>query len=86
MPRASDTDPRARAILIEGYRRMTPAERMRRVVSMNATLMDLARARIRARHGSGIGEREMDLRLASLWLGRGVMMKAFGWDPDVEGY
>ena len=86
MAAITDTDPRVEAMLVEGMRRMTPAQKMRRVACMNAALMDLARARIRARHGSGIAARAMDLRLASLWLGRDLMIRAFGWDPRKEGY
>jgi len=71
--------------MIEGYRRMTPTQKLRRVVDLNLVLMSLARARIRSRRGD-IPEKEMDLRLASLWLDRSTMISAFGWDPEREGY
>ena len=45
----------------------------------------MARARIRRRYGA-ISAREMQLRLASLWLDAETMRKVFGWDPDVNGY
>jgi len=30
--------------------------------------------------------RELQLRLASRWIEPELMRKAFGWDPNVEGY
>lgn len=43
----SDTSPEAEAILLEHYRRMTPAEKLSRVLDLNRAVEDLARARIR---------------------------------------
>jgi hypothetical protein len=42
--------------------------------------MRLALARIRAQYG------ELQLRLGALLLDQSVMVRVFGWDPDVEGY
>lgn len=81
----SDTSPEAERVLIEGYRRMSPAEKLERVFSLNRALEQLQAARIRADYGD-ISEREMRLRLASLRLGRETMVKVFGWDPEVEGW
>ena len=81
----SDTSPDAERVLIEGYRRMTPAQRLDRVFAMNRALEQLQRARIAAEYGS-VPEREMRLRLASLRLGRETMVKVFGWDPDKMGW
>jgi len=81
-----DTAPDAEAVLIEGYRRMDGREKLRRVAALNRSLERLARARIRARYGPGVTEREMRLRLAALRLGRGRMIEAFGWDPRTHGY
>ena len=81
----SDTSPDAERFLIEGYRRMTPAQRLARVFSLNRTLERLQRARITEQYGE-MTEREMRLRLASLRLGRETMVKVFGWDPDEKGW
>lgn len=81
----SDTSPGARRFLVEGYRRMPPAEKLRRVFSLNRALEQLQRARITADYGE-ISEREMQLRLASLRLGRETMIKVFGWDPNEKGW
>ena len=81
----SDTSPDAERVLIEGYRRMTPLQKLERVFSLNRALEQLQAARIRADYGD-VPEREMRLRLASLRLGRETMVKVFGWDPEVEGW
>ena len=82
----SDTSVDAERVLIEGFRRMTPQERLARALSMSAALRELAEARIRATYGPGLSDREVKLRVASLSIPRETMVKAFGWDPDVEGY
>ncbi len=82
---SEDTSPEARRILVEGYRRMSVAEKARRVDEMTVAVQQLALARIRAQY-PGRSEREYRLRLASLWLDRELMVRAFGWDPEVEGY
>jgi hypothetical protein len=81
----SDTSPDAEQFLIEGYRRMSPADRLARVFSLNRALERLQRARITEQYGE-MPEREMRLRLASLRLGRETMVKVFGWDPDEKGW
>ena len=79
-----DTHPTIRSMIIEGYRRMTPAEKFRRVEELNEAVLQLAAARIRADH-PGLGDRELRLRVASLWLDRATMVRAFGWDPASHG-
>lgn len=83
---SADTDPATEAIQIEGYRRMAPAEKMRIVEDLNRAVRELAAAGIRSRHGRNLPERELRLRLAALWLDRDTMIRAFGWDPETEGY
>ena len=80
-----DTSPEARQVLIEGYRRMNSAQKLRRVVELTHAVQQLAITRIRAEHPEA-GEREVMLRLASLWLPAELMREAFGWDPAIEGY
>ena len=57
----------------------------RRVRDMTLAVEMLALAGIRERHPSA-SARECQLRLASLRLGRDVMMQVFGWDPAERGY
>ncbi len=81
----SDTSPEAEAILIEGYRRMSPRRKLEMVEEMTISVQQLALARILKQYGP-IPEREQRLRLASLWLDRETMIKVFDWDPEEMGY
>lgn len=83
--RPSDTPPDVELMLIEGYRCMSPAQKLERVVSLNRALTQLASARIRAQYGEDISERELRLRLGALRLDRSLMIEAFGWDPGSRG-
>lgn len=85
-PTFGDTSAEAERILIEGYRRMGPGEKLERVVSLNRAVEQLARARIRSDYGDDISERELRLRLGALRLDRAMMVRVFGWDPLVQGY
>ena len=80
-----DTDPAIRAMLIEGYRAMSPAQKLERVWSLTRTVREIALADIRRRHPEA-DEREQMLRLASRWLDRELMVRAFGWDVRKVGY
>lgn len=79
-----DTSPEAERVLVEGYRRMSPARKFGRVRDLNWTLQQLALADLRARF-PGDDERTIRLRLASRTLDRATMIAAFGWDPDEYG-
>lgn len=84
MSAPSDTTPAVERLLIEGYRRMSPAEKLERVAAMNRALQQLATARLRAQYGQ-MTESELRLRLAALRLDARTMRDAFGWDPGVHG-
>ena len=81
----SDTSPEAQRFLIEGYRQMTPTQKLQRMASLNRALVMLQRARIRAQYGD-IPEEEMRMRVGALRLGRDLMIKAYGWDPEEKGW
>jgi hypothetical protein len=81
-----DTPPEIEKILIEGYRRMSPLEKLRRVIALGETAEAMAAARIRSQYGPEISERELRLRLAALQLDREIMIRVFDWDPETRGY
>jgi hypothetical protein len=81
----NDTTEHTERILIEGYRSMAPWEKMKRVSELNKAAQQLALTRIRTQYGN-IPEKEQRLRLASLWLSREIMIRLFGWDPEIKGY
>jgi hypothetical protein len=62
---SSDTHPTIEALQIEGFRRMTPAQKFAHVASLTRNVRDLALAGIRMRH-PGIGDRDARIRLATM--------------------
>ena len=81
----SDTHPAIEAMLVEGYRRMTPAQKLERVRALTRAVQELALADVRRRH-PGADEREQALRVASRWIEPELMSHAFGWDVEANGY
>lgn len=77
----SDTHPKIQKMIIEGYRKMTPQEKMKQVDELTKAVQQMALARIQKQYGD-ISEQEQRLRLASLWLDRETMIKVFNWDPE----
>jgi hypothetical protein len=84
-PPLSDFLPGEEEQRLERYRRMSPAEKLECVMELNRAEDERQRAEIRARYGD-ISEEEMRMRLGALRYGREIMVKAFGWDPDVMGW
>jgi hypothetical protein len=80
-----DTHPRTAHVLLEGYRRMSPADKLAIVEDLNRATAQLAEARVRVQYPDAT-EREVCLRVASLRMGRDLMIRAFGWDPEREGW
>lgn len=81
----SDTPREVEHLVVEGYRRMTPREKLERVSQLNRSIRALALAGIRQRYGPDLSEREVRLRLAALSIDRETMIQAFDWDPDEHG-
>lgn len=84
-PLSADTSPEVHRLLIEGYRRMTPAEKAKRVVELTHATQQMAMAGLRTRHPDA-DEHELKMRLGSLWVPAELMKAAFGWDPELEGF
>lgn len=80
----SDTDPKMRALIIERIRAMTPLEKLQPVGQLNRAVLSLAAARQRSWYPDDTPD-EARIRLASLWIERDLMIKWFGWDPNVKG-
>jgi len=85
-PMSLDTPPEIEEILIEGYRRMKPREKLERIAELNELVETMAAARIRAQYGPDLPERELRLRLGALRLSRETMIEVFDWDPEEKGY
>lgn len=86
MPTQSpDTPPEIEQILIEGYRRMTPARKLECIRQLTLAIQELALAGIRSEHPRA-SERECELRLASRRLPAEIMKRVFDWDVHSHGY
>jgi hypothetical protein len=82
---AEDTAPEIEALLVEHYRQLVPHQKVAIILDLNRTSEEAALAGIRERHPNA-DERELQLRLAALKYGRELMVKAYGWDPALEGW
>ena len=81
----NDTHPKIEALLIEGYRKMSPSQKLERVRVLTRAVQELALMDVRRRHPNA-DEREQALRVASRWLEPELMVRAFGWDVGKQGY
>lgn len=78
-----DTDPQVLKVWLERQRQMTPEEKLQAVFAMTDLVLRAQEAGIRARYPEA-GEREVFLRAASLRLSRELMIRAYGWDPELH--
>jgi len=81
----NDTHPKVEAFLIEGYRKMSPAQKLERVRALTRAVQEVALLDVRRRHPDA-DEREQALRVASRWIEPDLMVRAFGWDVREVGY
>jgi hypothetical protein len=79
------TDPKIRARMPELYRRMSPEEKLRPVLALNAFTRELALTDIHRRHPDE-SPREHLLRLASRTMDPELLKRATGWDRLEKGY
>ena len=80
----SDTSPEADELMFQLWRQATPAQKLRKVFGIGKMINDLVRAELRKRYPDAT-PREQELRLASRNLDRETMIRAFNWDPDLQG-
>jgi hypothetical protein len=80
-----DTPPEIEKIIIEGYRKMSAAQKLQIMQGLISAAQILALSDIKRRYPNAV-ERELQLRLASRWIEPELMRKAFGWDQEIEGY
>lgn len=80
-PFDEDTPRHVREIMFERLRAMSPAERLARMVALNRSVESLARTGIKQRHPDA-DEREVQVRLARMWLDDETIERVVGWLPD----
>jgi hypothetical protein len=81
----NDTHPNIEALLIEGYRKMSPSQKLERVRALTRAVQEIALLDVRRRHPDA-DAREQALRVASRWIEPDLMVRAFGWDVREAGY
>ena len=79
-----DTGPEALTVFHEIQRRRTPEQKLADVFALSQGLFEAVKTGMRLRH-PGADEREVFLRAVATRLPRDLMIKAYGWDPDVHG-
>jgi hypothetical protein len=79
-----DTHPEIERLQIEGFRRMSPIEKIRRMRDLNDFSFRLSLAEVRRCHPDA-SERECQLRVASRYLSPDLMRRAFDWNPHESG-
>jgi hypothetical protein len=67
------------------WRTMSVRDRFDAVASLNESCELMAAAGVRLRYPVA-GPDEVRLRALALRLGRDLMVAAYGWDPDIEGW
>jgi hypothetical protein len=80
VPLADDTSPDIEQRQIEGWRRMTPVEKLELVVALSQATNEMALAGIRVRYPDA-PPREQFLRLAMLTLGTELARRAY---PEID--
>lgn len=80
----TDTHAAVERMMLEHWRRASPAQKLERMFSMAQTVNELARADLRARYPAATPH-EIELRLRSRSLDRETMIRVFGWDPELHG-
>jgi hypothetical protein len=83
-PLSSDTAPAAHEIMVGLWRDMTPSRKMCIVLDSNRICDELALAGIRRQYPEAT-EHEQRMRLAARRIDRDLMVKAYGWDPELHG-
>jgi hypothetical protein len=83
LPAMNDTHPTVERMMLEGYRRMTPAEKLARCGDLSSTVRQLAAARIRREHPDA-DDREIRIRVAALLYPADLLKRAVGWEPATE--
>jgi len=79
----SDTDPRAMEVWLDLLRRMPPGEKIAAVFATSQLMMQISEAGVRLAHPEA-DDREGFLRTAARRLSRDLMIRAYGWDPQLH--
>ena len=87
MPMSSrwlDTSPEAMAVFLDLHRKAPAGLKAARALELTRMVLGLAAAGVRRRYPNAT-PREVFLRTAALHLPRDLMIRAYGWHPDLGG-
>lgn len=76
-----DTSPEALAVWMDLHRKMPIGDKLLAVFSANEFLDQVTRAGVKLQYPNA-SEREVFLRAAARRLGRDLMIRVYGWDPE----
>jgi hypothetical protein len=80
----TDTDPRTLEVWLELLRQKAPGERLATTLALADLALKMAEAGVRASYPQA-SDREAFFRLAARRLPRELMVRAYGWDPELDG-
>jgi len=80
----TDTDPRAMEVWLDLLRQKPLGERLATTLALADLTLKMAEAGVRASHPQA-SDREVFLRLAARHLPRDLMIRAYDWDPELNG-
>jgi hypothetical protein len=80
----TDTDPRAMEVWLDLLRQKAPGERLATTLSLADLALRAAEAGVRASYPQA-SDREVLLRVAARHLPRELMVRAYGWHPELDG-
>jgi len=84
-PEFTDTDPQAMEVWLDLLRRMTPGERIAAAFDLTNFALQMNATGVRSAFPEA-DDREVLLRVAARHLPRDLMIRAYKWDPDANGY
>jgi hypothetical protein len=84
-PLFSDTDEKTEQVLIELMRAAPAWKKFQQIAEASEMCRAFAMAGLRRRYPDAT-EEEIKRRLAAVVLDRESVIKAYGWDPEKEGY
>ena len=70
-------------VWLDCVRRMDPMERVRAALGMSHLVLRMSEAGVRLAHPDA-DDREVFLRTAARHLSRDLMIRAYGWDPQLH--
>ena len=80
--RYADTTPQAMEVFVELHRQMPVSQKVTSVFEWSEMLLRLSLANVRTQYPDA-SDREVFLRMAARHLDRDLMIRTYGWHPDL---